>query len=261
MPPVWFVHVNPKGHVLRPGAIAHPGMQVPAGPLQTMPDMGAPHSLSPSVSVHPHVPLARQMGLIPPQRVALVAEHSVQAPASGPDFWHAGRAGSGQSGAPSFWHATQVFVFVSQTGFVPEHCALVRQPTHMLVVVLHTGVAPMQAVVLVAEHCPQAPFGRHAGEPAGHCASFMQPWHIPFVMLQTGVVPVHCVPEVHCTHVPVFVLQTGVPPEHWLSMTHWTHVPVIGLHTGVVPVHWPVLVAEHWPQAPDGWHAGVGLLH
>lgn len=32
------------------------------------------------------------------------------------------------------------------------------------------------------------------------------------------------------------------------------------LHTGVEPVHCVLLVAEHTPHPPDGWHAGVEPL-
>jgi len=28
-----------------------------------------------------------------------------------------------------------------------------------------------------------------------------------------------------------------------------------------VPVHLVMLVAEHWPHAPEGWHAGAALGH
>jgi len=29
----------------------------------------------------------------------------------------------------------------------------------------------------------------------------------------------------------------------------------------VAPLHWLALPSEHWPQAPDGWHAGVAPPH
>jgi hypothetical protein len=61
--------------------VLQPGTQMPAGPLQTRPDIGPPHSPSPSVSVQPHVSLAvKQMGRGNVQRVMLVPEHSVHAP-------------------------------------------------------------------------------------------------------------------------------------------------------------------------------------
>ena len=57
-------------------------------------------------------------------------------------------------------------------------------------------------------------------------------------VLHTGVVPLHCAFEVQGTQLPAAVLQTGVAPEHWAA-----------------------LVAEHWPQLPDGWQAGVAPPH
>ena len=57
-------------------------------------------------------------------------------------------------------------------------------------------------------------------------------------MLHTGVVVPHCAFEVQDTQLPAAVLQTGVAPEHSAA-----------------------LVAEHWPQLPDGWQAGVAPPH
>jgi hypothetical protein len=48
---------------------------------------------------------------------------------------------------------------VLQTGVVPEHCAFDVHGTQVPVVVKQTGVAPEQAVALVAEHWPHAPDG------------------------------------------------------------------------------------------------------
>jgi len=76
-----------------------PGTQKPFGPLQMSPESAAPHAAS---FAHPQRPVAtRHRGWGPPHWVWLFAEHSVQAPARGPAFWQAGRAGSGQLGAPS----------------------------------------------------------------------------------------------------------------------------------------------------------------
>jgi hypothetical protein len=41
-----------------------------------------------------------------------------------------------------------------------------------------------------------------------------------------------------------------------LSPLHAAQLPVVVSQVGLVPLHCPELVAEHWPQAPDGWHAG-----
>ena len=56
--------------------------------------------------------------------------------------------------------------------------------------------------------------------------------------LQTGVVPLQSAFAVQRTQVPVAVRQTGVPP--------------------VQAVEFP---AEHCPQAPVGWQAGVAPPH
>ena len=52
----------------------------------------------------------------------------------------------------------QVLVRRLQTGVAPPHCAFDVHGTHTPVVVKHTGVAPMQAVAFVGEHCPHDPF-------------------------------------------------------------------------------------------------------
>jgi hypothetical protein len=53
--------------------------------------------------------------------------------------------------------ARHTCVAVLQTGVVPEQLAFDRHDTQVPVVVKQRGVAPAQAVVLVAEHCPHAP--------------------------------------------------------------------------------------------------------
>ena len=61
-------------------------MQIPTGALQITPDIVPPHALSPPALLEqPKIPnVVRHAGLLPPHRVALAAEHSVHAPASGP---------------------------------------------------------------------------------------------------------------------------------------------------------------------------------
>ena len=54
-----------------------------------------------------------------------------------------------------------------------------------------TGVVPEHWLCEVAEHCPHAPFGWHAGALSGHWVSAVQPVHTPAATLQTGVAPVH----------------------------------------------------------------------
>ena len=87
----------------------------------------------------------------------------------------------------------------------------------------------MQRVVFVAEHSPQAPVGSHAGVVPPHSPSAAQARQTLVPVSQTGFVPEHCALEVQPTHTPCATSQTGV-----------------------APVQRELLVAEHWPQAPDG---------
>ncbi len=68
------------------------------------------------------------------------------------------------------------------------------------------GVAPPQALLLWAEHCPQEPSGRQAGLPATPAQSPSPPQaaQLPEAVLQTGVLPVQAEVSaaVHCTQTP-----------------------------------------------------------
>jgi hypothetical protein len=93
----------------------------------------------------------------------------------------------------------------------------------------HTGVAPTQAAAFAMVHCTQAPEAEHAGVVPPHSASPMQPRHVCEVASQRGVVA-----------------------RQSAAVTQPTHAPAAVSHTGVVPMHAAVLVAEHWPHAPEG---------
>ena len=67
-----------------------------------------------------------------------------------------------------------------------------------------TGVAPEQAVALLAEHWAQAP----------------EAW-------QAGVAPPHSPSPAQARQAWVAVLQTGVVPLHWVFDTHGTQVPEV----------------------------------
>jgi hypothetical protein len=189
-------------------------------------------------------------------------------------------------------HCTHTFLFVSQNGVAPPHCASARHWTH-LPAALHFGVAPP------------------------HCASLWQvDVHVLLVVLQKGVAPPHWAADVHCTHLFVEVLHTGVAPvqaavsealhwRHWppthagsdavgqgegvlapLSPVHVVHVSLVqtgfvpghcedvvqfthwfvdGSQYGVAPVHALVFVALHATHAPafgpDLRHAGFSAVH
>jgi hypothetical protein len=121
-----------------------------------------------------------------------------------------------------------VWVAPSQIGFeAVVQSASPRQATQLPLLVSQSGVAPVQAVALVDEHCPQAPDG----------------W-------QAGVDPPHSLSPAQARQACVVVLQIGVAPPHWLS-------PPQPRQVWVAPPQAVTVVAEHWPQAPDGWQAGV----
>jgi hypothetical protein len=189
-------------------------------------------------------------------------------------------------------HGTHTLFVVSQTGADAGQFVLSLQP-QVLPDAMQTGVVPAHAVALVDEHCTHCP-PRHAGaaelgqareapEPLsplhgmqvllarsqmgaeeGHCRLAVQP-QSPVVTLQTGLLPVQSVPLVaeHCAHAPDpkqagsagDAQGRGAPDP--LSPLHPAHVPVVVSHVGVVPEHWPAWVAEHCPQAPEPWHAGI----
>ena len=115
------------------------------------------------------------------------------------------------------------------TGAVPLHCALETQGTHVPLDVKQTGVAPPQALALLAEHCPHAPLAWHAGVAPPHSPSPPHARH-------------RCEPPSH----------TGVAPEQSELATQRTHVPEGAKQTGVDPPHASEFEAEHWPHAPPG---------
>ncbi len=276
------MHIWPLGQSLR-GAGPHPGVQMPFAPLQMSPDIRSPQAPSACGPLQPHRPVAgRHCGLRPTQRLAFVDEHSVQAPASGPEVSHAGRAGSGQLGAPSEVHGPQVCVVIEQTGSVPPQSEAVLQATQAPPPeVSQRGLVVGQCVVSLGEQAPHAPLGVQMGVEPPHSALLAQPRQLLVMPLHTGVVPEHWAFVAHGTQVPVAALQTGVAPLHIVvfvaeqdphaplgwhagvapphspSPVHPRQVPVDASHTGTLPVHRLVFVGEQAPQAPVGWQAGV----
>jgi hypothetical protein len=110
-----------------------------------------PHWVS---SRHPtHVPaVASQVAVGLTHAVAFVAEHWPHAP-----------VGSQTGVAPPHWasapQALQVFVAVSQNGFVLPHCALPSQVRQMPSATSQSFVGPVQAASFVVEQTPHAPEG------------------------------------------------------------------------------------------------------
>jgi hypothetical protein len=142
IPPVWSVQNCTGGQSLRLGAVLQPGTHIPAGPLQMIPESGAPHSESPSTSEHPQTAVLRHCGSLGVQSDRLPPEHSRQEPAKTPLRWQAGSAGKpAQSASP--WQPTQTPLL--QTGAVLGQFALVRQATHSFCSVSHKGVGTAQS--------------------------------------------------------------------------------------------------------------------
>jgi hypothetical protein len=69
----------------------------------------------------------------------------------------------------------------------------VRHDAQVLVAVLHTGVAPVHAVLFVAEQTPHAPDVSQAGVAPPQSLSPAHAWHVLVLVLHTGVVPTHAV--------------------------------------------------------------------
>jgi hypothetical protein len=214
---------------------APPHSPSPAQPRQVWnveSHLGAAAGQSPSARQETQLPLgAWQSGFVPMQRLVFVAEHWPQAPLA----WHAGVA---PPHSPSPAQARQMCAATLQTGVTPPHSALEMQLTQVPLATLQAGIEPVHRLVLVAEQTPQAPLGWQAGVPPPQSPSPPQPRQLWLVGSQIGVVPEQSPLARQETHVPVVVRQSGVPP-----------------------VQRSELPAEHWPQAPPGWHAGVAPPH
>jgi hypothetical protein len=99
-----------------------------------------------------HAPVAvAHTGVAPTHAVLFVGEQAPQAP-------FAWQAGDTPPHSPSAAHARHACVPWSQMGVAPLQVEAVRQPTHVPVTALHTGVAPTQAETFLVEHAPHDPF-------------------------------------------------------------------------------------------------------
>jgi hypothetical protein len=235
-PATTSTQVSPPGQPLRAGP--QPGVQKPLGPLQTRPEVAPPQAASVE---QPHRPVAAtHCGCAPTQRAAFVAEHSVHAPARGPVFWQAGRAGSGQLGAPSAEHATQACVVAEQTGVVPPQSALPRQLTHTPPPpeVSQRGAAAPQRLVSVGVQAAHAPVLRHTGAFGSQSALVVQARHV-------WVAPSH----------------TGRTPEQSAKVRQSTQVALVTSQTFWAAAHAPGLPAPQAWQAPFEAQTGAATPH
>ena len=103
-----------------------------------------------------------------------------------------------------------VQVPAAQMGEGAGQVALVRQATHLFVVVSHSGVAPKQ--VLLSVHWTHAPAAEHAARAgsarAEHCAEAVQTVHLPAAE-QIGTVAMHVALVWHC----------GVEMSGWVEVS------------------------------------------
>ena len=214
-------------------------MGAPAGQSAVLPQ-GRQVWLAPSHTgvVPPHCALDTQATQVPEpvsqtgvaswQRVVLLAEQTPQAP----EGWQAGSAPPHSLSPPQARQTWRDGSQIGADGVVQS--ASPRQVTQVPLLVSHSGVVPVQALALLAEHWPHAPDGS-----------------------QAGVDPLHSPSPAQARHAWVAVLQTGVAPPHWLSVVQPTQVPDGTSQAGVAPPQAVTLLAEHWPQAPVGSQAGV----
>jgi hypothetical protein len=189
------VHDCPAGHLL-PLIPRQPGEHLPLGTSHMRPEAWSPQSVSP---VQPHTRAKRQrepsadwahgagLAAVHPTHVLLaVSSHTFP---------------SGQS--VSCRQPMQVLVNGSHTGAASGQSALTTQPAQRAVAVSHTAVLPVQAMVLVAEHCPHAPFAPHARIDPAQSESDLHPTQLCVAKSQTGLVPGHVALARHSTHMPV----------------------------------------------------------
>ena len=149
----------------------------------------------------------------------------------------------------------------SQIGALPEQSALATQRTQVPDPTSHTGVAPVHATALPAEHWPQRPLGWQAGVAPPHSLSPPHARQVRNAGSQIGVDPPQSALTRHPTQAFVLVLQTGVAPEQCAFARHCTQAGTGVSQIGVDPEQTPMLVAEQTPQAPDAWQAGALAGH
>ena len=169
-----------------------------------------------------------QTGVVSLQRVVLLAEQTPHAP----DGWQAGSAPPHSLSPPQPRQTWRDGSQIGADGVVQSGSP--RQATQVPLLVSHSGAVPVQALALLDEHWPQAPDGS-----------------------QAGVDPPHSLSAAQARHAWVAVLQTGVAPPQSPLLVQPTQVPEGTSQDGVAPPHAVTLLAEHWPQAPEGSQAGV----
>jgi hypothetical protein len=177
---------------------------VPVATLQT--GVEPPHIALLFAEQTPHAPLGWQAGVAPPHSLSPLHPRQVR------------KAGSQTGVAPLQSDAarqpTQIFAEVSQTGVGAAHVALVTHSTHTPAGTLHAGVEPLQCVLFVAEHWPQAPDVRQADVAPEHSPSPAQARHTWLPESQVGLVPLQSADARQPTHSrgEAVVRQNGAVP-------------------------------------------------
>jgi hypothetical protein len=159
-------------------------------------------------------------------------------------------------------HARHACDVASQTGLVEVlQSVFAMQPTHVDVTVSHTAVGATHAACCVASHWTHRPAFvppvSHTGV-APVQSVVLQPRQVFVVESQMGVVPLQFAFDPHCTQRPAFapvVSHTGVEPVQ-SPATHARHVCAVVSQMGVAPLHWAFdvhagggLPVMHWPLA------------
>jgi hypothetical protein len=142
-------------------------------------------------------------------------------------------------------HPAQLFV-APQMGVAAVQVALVRQPTHLSIVVSHTDAVPAQSVL--SAHCTQAPAAEQTARVGSasdeHWAEVVQVAHAPFVQKgapgeQSVLVPqVLCasgtrkstVASGTCVQIPALEQKArlgSANAAHWTDVVQGTHTPFV----------------------------------
>lgn len=230
-------HVSPGGQLSVLPVTLQPGTHLPAGACDVSHSLPVfvPQSLS---WAQPHCSLlATHTGWSgsAAQTEALVDEHWVHSPASAPEVWHAGSCAVGQLSGGGLLAVKSLVqpthAWPKQMGTGAAQSAFELHPTHVPLIVLHTGTGPVHCDALPAEHCVHAP------------ASAPEVW-------QAGVGTAQSPSLAQGPQVCVVVLHTGVVPEQFAFVEHWTHVLVVPVsaHTGVAAGQ--SVFAPHWAHCP-----------
>jgi hypothetical protein len=165
-------------------------------------------------------------------------------------------------------HATQRFEGL-QIGVVGEEAqsAFVRQTTHSFFEVSQMGAARVGQSLFSSQmtHDPAfAPVSAHAGPPGAPVQSLssVQAWHVWVVVSHVGAMPAQSELYSQLTHIPLGKSQTRLSHPVLPSVvvpSLAASLPASDTPASATPPEMQMVsfVDEHWPHAPETWHAGV----